>query len=157
MQGFYTEERFISAEFTAGLRSAIAKAITLSGLYERQADLDIRLIVALPHAVRTKYASTVIGLAAGEHSYYMTFNADAEKRFHFTIEESNIYTVSQIIAAILGETSDDRGYINQKNTITSAMARPWLLMASTTPPALYLSQGAVVSMTSMLKAMFSTP
>lgn len=114
MQGFYTEERFISAEFTAGLRSAIAKAITLSGLYDRQADLDIRLIVALPHGVRTKYASTVIGLAAGEHSYYMTFNADAEKRFHFTIEESNIYTVSQTIAAILGETSDDRGYINQK-------------------------------------------
>lgn len=114
MQGFYTEERFISAEFIVGLRSAIAKAISLTGLYEEQADLDIRLIVALPHAVRAKYASTVTGLVAGEHFYHMTLDTDAEKPFHFTIEEPNIYTVSQTIAAILGETSDDKGYINQQ-------------------------------------------
>ena len=50
MNGFYTEERFISAEATVGILSAIAKAINLTGLYDDQADLDIRLIVALPHA-----------------------------------------------------------------------------------------------------------
>lgn len=114
MQSFYTEERFISAEFIVGLRSAIARAIDMAGLYEQQADLDIRLIVALPHAVRTKYASTVVGLAAGEHSYYMTLNKEAERMFHFTIDERNIYTISQTIAAILGETSNEKGYINQE-------------------------------------------
>lgn len=114
MSGFYTEERFISVEFTVGLRSAIARAIELTGLYEEQASLDIRVIVALPHAVRTKYASTVVGLVAGEHIFYMTFEKEGEKRYQFTIDEPHVFTVSQTIAAILGETSDDNGFINQE-------------------------------------------
>ena len=113
MKDFYTEERFVSDEFTVGIRSAIAKAIDMAGLYNEQEDLDIRLIVALPHAVRAKYASTVIGLVAGEHSFYMTFENTPERSYHFSIPEGNVYTMSQTIAAILGETSDDDGYINQ--------------------------------------------
>ncbi|MCI8526899.1 MAG: ParM/StbA family protein [Oscillospiraceae bacterium] len=113
MQEFYTEERFVSSEFTVGIRSAIAKAIDMTGLYNEQKDLDIRLIVALPHAVRAKYASTVMGLVAGEHSFYMTFEDEPERSYHFSIPENNVFTMSQTIAAILGETSDDNGYINQ--------------------------------------------
>ena len=113
MNGFYTEERFISAEATVGILSAIAKAINLTGLYDDQAELDIRLIVALPHAVRNKYASTIVGLVAGEQKYYMTFDGEEERMYHFTIREKNVLTVSQTIAAILGETSDDDGYIDE--------------------------------------------
>lgn len=114
MRNFYTEERFISAEATVGLLSAIAKAIDVTGLYDRQTDLDIRLIVALPHGVRNKYASTIIGQLAGDHKYYMTFGNGEERPFRFTIKEGSVMTVSQTIAAILGETSDDDGNINEK-------------------------------------------
>lgn len=114
MRNFYTEERFISAEATVGLLSAIAKAIEIAGLYDRQTDLDIRLIVALPHGVRNKYASTIIGQLAGDHKYYMTFGNGEERPFRFTIKDGNVMTVSQTIAAILGETSDDDGNINEK-------------------------------------------
>ena len=114
LQDFYSEERFVSSEMLVGIRSAIAKAILDTGLYGAQSDLDIRLIVALPHAIRTKYMATVIGLLAGEQSFYMTLNSGKERRFHFTIKETNIYTVSQTIAAILGETSDDSGFINEE-------------------------------------------
>ncbi len=113
MRGFYTEERFVSNEFTVGIRSAIAKAIDILGLYNCHEELDIRLIVALPHGIRTKYASTIIGLVAGDHSYCMTFDAGKEKPYHFSISENSVFTVSQTIAAILGETSDDNGFINE--------------------------------------------
>ena len=109
----YTEERFVSPEAAVGILSAIAKAIDLTGLYNEQKDLDIRLIVALPHAVRNKYASTVIGLVSGKQRFYMTFDGEQEKEYQFNIDESHVMTVSQTIAAILGETSDDDGYINE--------------------------------------------
>jgi len=114
MQDFYTEDRFVSSEFTVGIRSAIAKAIVLTGLYEQQKNLDIHLIVALPHAVRDKYMSTVIGLVAGEHHFFVTLGEEPERAYRFHIQESNVYTISQTIAAILGETSDDLGYINEE-------------------------------------------
>jgi len=117
LRGFYTEERFISAEATVGILSAIAKAIDLTGLYNEQHDLDIRLIVALPHAVRDKYASTIVGMVAGEQKYYMTFDDGEERQFRFTINENNVKTVSQTIAAILGETSDDNGFINAEKYV----------------------------------------
>lgn len=109
----YTEERFISPEATVGILSAIAKAIDLTGLYNEQADLDIRLIVALPHSVRNKYAPTVAGLVSGAQRFYMTFDDGEEKEYRFNIMEQNVLTVSQTIAAILGETSDDNGYIDE--------------------------------------------
>ncbi|WP_289026734.1 hypothetical protein [uncultured Flavonifractor sp.] len=108
----YTEERFVSPEAAVGILSAIARAIDLTGLYEEQQNLDIRLIVALPHAVRNKYASTIVGLVSGEQRFYMTFDSEPERAYRFTIKEPNVMTVSQTIAAILGETSDDNGYIN---------------------------------------------
>ena len=49
---FYTEQRFISAEFQVGLDTAIALAIEKNELYDSQANLEIHLIVALPHACR---------------------------------------------------------------------------------------------------------
>lgn len=109
----YTEERFISPEATVGILSAIAKAIDMTGLYNEQADLDIRLIVALPHSVRNKYAPTVAGLVSGAQRFYMTFDDGEEKEYRFNIVEQNVLTVSQTIAAILGETSDDNGYIDE--------------------------------------------
>jgi len=114
MRGFYTEERFISSEFTVGLRAALSMAIEKTGLYDCQDNLDIRIIVALPHGCRTKFASTIVGVVAGEHSYYMRFDNGPEKPYRFTIQESGVYTISQTIAAILGETSDDDGNINEE-------------------------------------------
>jgi len=114
MRGFYTEERFISSEFTVGLRAALAMAIEKTGLYSSQENLDVRIIVALPHSCRTRFASTIVGVVAGEHSYFMRFDDGPEKPYHFTIQESGIYTISQTIAAILGETSDDDGNINEE-------------------------------------------
>lgn len=114
MRGFYTEERFTSNEFMVGLRTALAMAINKAGLYDCQASLDIRLIVALPHSCRAKFSSTIVGAAAGEHSFFMRFDDSREKAYHFTIQESNVYTISQTIAAILGETSDDNGNINEE-------------------------------------------
>lgn len=114
MRGFYTEERFTSNEFMVGLRTALAMAINKAGLYDCQASLDIRLIVALPHSCRAKFSSTIVGAAAGEHSFFMRFDDSQEKSYHFTIQESNVYTISQTIAAILGETSDDNGNINEE-------------------------------------------
>lgn len=114
MRGFYTEERFTSNEFMVGLRTALAMAINKAGLYDCQASLDIRLIVALPHSCRAKFSSTIVGAAAGEHSFFMRFDDSQEKAYHFTIQESNVYTISQTIAAILGETSDDNGNINEE-------------------------------------------
>lgn len=112
MRGFYTEERFISSEFTVGLRAALAMAINKTGIYDDQENLDIRLIVALPHGCRAKFASTIVGVVAGEHSYYMRFDNGPEQAYHFTIQESGVFTISQTIAAILGETSDDDGNID---------------------------------------------
>lgn len=109
----YTEERFISPEAAVGILSAIARAIDLTGLYSEQADLDIRLIVALPHSVRNKYAPTVAGLISGAQRFYMTFDDGEEKEYRFNVLEQNVLTVSQTIAAILGETSDDNGYIDE--------------------------------------------
>lgn len=114
MRGFYTEERFTSNEFMVGLRTALAMAINKAGLYDCQASLDIRLIVALPHSCRAKFSSTIVGAAAGEHSFFMRFDDSQEKAYRFTIQESNVYTISQTIAAILGETSDDNGNINEQ-------------------------------------------
>ena len=114
MRGFYTEERFTSNEFMVGLRTALAMAINKAGLYDCQASLDIRLIVALPHSCRAKFSSTIVGAAAGEHSFFMRFDDSQEKAYHFTIQESNVYTIPQTIAAILGETSDDNGNINEE-------------------------------------------
>lgn len=113
MAHLYTEERFVSPEAAVGILSAIAKAIDLTGLYNEQQTLDIRLIVALPHSVRNKYASTVTGMVTGEQRFYMTFDGEQEKEYHFNIDEANVLTVSQTIAAILGETSDDNGFINE--------------------------------------------
>lgn len=114
LRDFYTEERFVSAEITVGIRSALAKAIWETGLYDEQSDLDIFLIIALPHAIRSKYMATVVGLLAGDHSFFMTFGNGHERRFCFRIKESHISTVSQTIAAILGEPSDDDGCINEE-------------------------------------------
>lgn len=55
LHDFYPEERFVSAEMTVGIRSALAKAICETGLYDGQSALDIFLIIALPHAIRAKY------------------------------------------------------------------------------------------------------
>lgn len=83
MRGFYTEERFTSNEFMVGLRTALAMAINKAGLYDCQASLDIRLIVALPHSCRAKFSSTIVGAAAGEHSFFMRFDDSQEKAYHW--------------------------------------------------------------------------
>ena len=111
IQDFYTESRFISEEFKVGLRTALALSLEKVGLSHAD-PCEIYLMVALPHACRSRYADTIIGSAAGKHRFSLRTGTEAEKNFSFTIEESNIFTVSQTIAAILGETSDDDGSIN---------------------------------------------
>lgn len=112
MDGFYTEERFTSQEFLVGLRVAIALAMDANNLSGIQ-DVEIFMMVALPHAVRQKYAAAVTSTVAGTHRYSLTHGENPEKPYQFTIQEDHIFTVSQTIAAIIGETSDDDGNINQ--------------------------------------------
>lgn len=113
MKEFYSEKRFISSEFLVGLRTAIALAISCNGMTEDRA-LDIHLMVTLPHAIRQKYAASIIGSAAGEHHFSIRQGTGAENIYHFNIREDHIHTVSQTIAAILGETSDEQGNIDQE-------------------------------------------
>ncbi len=113
MKEFYSEKRFISSEFLVGLRTAIALAISSNGMTEDRA-LDIHLMVTLPHAIRQKYAASIIGNAAGEHHFSIRQGTGPENVYHFTIREDHIHTVSQTIAAILGETSDEQGNIDQE-------------------------------------------
>ncbi len=116
MQDFYTEQRFISDSFSVGLDVAIALSIIKSGLYLQQDSLDIHLIVALPHACRNQFASTIIGKASGPHVFNLRCGTHAEQSFEFSILSENIKTVSQTIAAILGETSDEYGNIDAEKS-----------------------------------------
>lgn len=113
METFYTEQRFTSGEFKVALRTAIGKAIDVCGL-EPANPGDIFLMVALPHACRTRFAPSIVGAAAGEHQFTLRSGTAGERSYRFTIPEKNIFTVSQTIAAILGETSDAKGNINEK-------------------------------------------
>ena len=97
IDSFYTEQRFISDEFQVGLDTAIALAIEKNGLYEDQANLEIYLIVALPHACRNTYSTTITGAAAGPHSFQLRCGRGETKQYTFTIAESHIHTVSQTI------------------------------------------------------------
>lgn len=111
---FYTEDRFISDEFRIGLDTAIALSILKNNLYDQMDNLDIELIIALPHACRTTYASTVIGSVAGKHSFLLRYGKSAAKRYTYKITPAHVKTVSQTIAAMLGETSDDDGFIDEE-------------------------------------------
>ena len=113
VDSFYTEQRFISEEFQVGLNTAIALAIEKNGLCDNQSDLDIYLMVALPHGCRETYAPTIIGLAAGIHKFKLRCGQCKDKVFRYRISEKNVFTVSQTIAAILGETSDDAGNVDE--------------------------------------------
>lgn len=112
MQDFYTEQRFINDSFSVGLDVAIAMSIIKAGLYLQQDTLDIHLIVALPHACRNQFASTIVGKASGLHEFNLRCGTHAEQSFSFSVASENIKTVSQTIAAILGETSDEYGNID---------------------------------------------
>lgn len=114
MRDFYTEKRFISKEFLVGLRTAIALSIDKTNLYNSQHELVIYLMVALPHSSREQYCASVKGISAGNHTFSLKVGKSKEKKYNFSINENNIYTVSQTIAAILGETSDINGNINQE-------------------------------------------
>lgn len=111
---YYTEQRFISPEFQVGIDTAIALAIVKTGLYDYMDRLEIYLMVALPHACRAKYASTIIGTAAGQHVFSLQCGENLPKKFRYSINEKHIFTLSQTIAAILGETSDDNGNLNEE-------------------------------------------
>lgn len=113
VDSFYTTERFVSNEFKIGLETAIGIAIKKNGFLPRQGDLDIHLIIALPHACRDKYESTVKGSASGHHKYMLRLGTEKPCRFSYKIEEANVKIISQTIAAMLGETSDDDGYVDE--------------------------------------------
>lgn len=114
VDSFYTEQRFISEEFQVGLNTAIALSIEKNGLCDEQGDLNIHLMVALPHSCRETYAPTITGLAAGTHMFKLRCGQGKDKVFCFHIAEKNVRTVSQTIAAILGETSDDAGNVDEE-------------------------------------------
>lgn len=114
MDGFYDEHRFISESFSVGLDVAIALAIEKNGLFGQQRELSIHLIVALPHAYRNKFADTIAGHASGEHSFHLRCGRGEERHYQFSIERNRVKTVSQTIAAILGETSDAQGNMDDE-------------------------------------------
>lgn len=113
MNLFYSENRFISKEFLVGLRTAISLAMEAQG--DAAANTyEIHLMVALPHSIRQKYAAAIVGNAAGKHHYTLQHGNHPGKTYDFEIREDHIHTVSQTIAAILGETSDDDGNVDQE-------------------------------------------
>lgn len=111
---FYTEQRFLSSEFQVGLNTTIAMSIEKNGLNDSQHNLNIHIMVALPHAYRTAFAPTIVGAVAGTHHFSLRLGQGKTKHYHYTISETQIHTISQTIAAILGETSNDNGDINQE-------------------------------------------
>lgn len=111
MNIFYSESRFTSAEFLVGLRVALALALECCNINPNE-NPEIYLMVALPHAVRQKYAAAVVGNCAGHHKFSMVHGTKPEVNYEFVILENHVFTVSQTIAAIIGETSDDNGNIN---------------------------------------------
>lgn len=113
MKSFYSEKRFVSSEFTIGLRTAIAMAVLKLNLYKELNDFKIYIMVALPHAVRDNYSTQVKSVLCGNHDYFMRIGKGEEQEYNFFIEEDNIFTVSQTVASILGETSDDEGNIDE--------------------------------------------
>lgn len=114
VDSFYTEERFVTEEFQVGLNTAIALAIEKNGFAGVQDKLDIHIMVALPHGCRDKYTPTIIGAAAGMHKFKLRCGQGKDKTYRYNIDKKNIHTVSQTIAAILGETSDDDGNIDEE-------------------------------------------
>lgn len=113
MEDFYTEKRFTSGEFKVALRTAIALALQAEN-FPANFDGNIYMMIALPHACRTRYAPSVIGAAAGDHHFFLRSGTGSEQEYSFHIHDSNVYTISQTIASILGETSDDYGNIDRK-------------------------------------------
>lgn len=113
MEDFYTEHRFTSGAFKIGLQTAIALAIQNEN-FPANYDGKIYLMVALPHACRSRYAPSVVGAAAGDHHFFLRSGTGPEIEYRFHINEKNIFTVSQTIASILGETSDDNGNIDKQ-------------------------------------------
>lgn len=114
VDSFYTEQRFISEEFQVGLNTAVALSIEKNDMCDNQSDLEIYLMVALPHGCRETYAPTIVGLASGTHKFKLRCGQGKDKVFRYHIAEKNVYTVSQTIAAILGETSDDIGNVDDE-------------------------------------------
>ena len=113
MKSFYSEKRFVSDEFTIGLRTAIAMAISELGLYNEINNINIFIMVALPHSVRDNYSTQVKSILSGNHDYFVKIGKELEEEYTYIIEEDNIFTVSQTVASILGETSDDDGNIDE--------------------------------------------
>ena len=113
MEDFYTENRFTSGAFRIGLETAVAMAIQQEN-FPHNYDGNIYLMIALPHACRTRYAPSVVGSSAGKHHFYLRAGTSSEQEFSFRINEKNIFTISQTIASVLGETSDDHGNIDKQ-------------------------------------------
>lgn len=113
MKSFYSEKRFVSDEFTIGLRTAIAMAVSELGLYDEMNNINIFIMVALPHSVRDNYSTQVKSILCGNHDYFVKIGKEPEEEYTYIIDEDNIFTVSQTVASILGETSDDDGNIDE--------------------------------------------
>ena len=130
VDGFYTEERFISDEFQVGMDTAIALAIEKNGFYDMQHDLDIHIMVALPHACRSKYAATIMGAITGRHKFMLRCGQGRTKGYDFSVPEDNIHTVSQTIAA----KRLTMMAISTKRSSSICPTDPrWSLMAATIP------------------------
>ena len=93
MNELYSEKRFISAEFQVGLRTAIGLAITENGL-ENDPNLEIFLMVALPHSIRQKYSASIKGNSAGEHRFSVQHGKNPPVNYHFTIREDHVFSTN---------------------------------------------------------------
>jgi len=115
-KNFFGFERFGTPEFKVGIETAIALAIENAGLYDEHKDLDIYLIIAVPHVVKAMANdSDVLGLFLEPFNFSLILGKNEEKKYNFLIDQSRIKTVSQTIALMLGEVSSNEGRINESN------------------------------------------
>ena len=114
MESFYSAARFEGDSFRVGLDTAIGMAIEMNGLYDFMDSLDIRLVIALPHSMRLRFVGTVAEKITGESEFSLQLGRGPMKPYHIQIDSVNLITVSQTIAAIVGETSDEYGCIDEE-------------------------------------------
>ncbi|WP_147566653.1 hypothetical protein [Clostridium tyrobutyricum] len=133
MPEFYSEKRFLNDDFIIGVRSAIAKALLK---YESEvpefeisnlSEYKMYLMLALPHATQDEFADPVANKFKGKNEFDIKIGKSEYVSISFKIDRENIYTVSQTIAAIIGQTSDDEGNLNQE-TLDLLLKGPTLVI-----------------------------
>lgn len=136
MEAFYSEDRFLSQEFVIAVETAIILALLeyekiLAGRIAKGEKVEpfnideiekhnFYLMVALPHKFREKYQIPVTERLLGHHEFDLRVGNNTFRHFKFKIGVSDdgmdrqLFTSSQTMDTIFGETSDDDGYLDEE-------------------------------------------